>query len=326
MINITIIGMGMIGTSLGMALRSVDDKEAPLGPTTITGYDKDNRAAADARGRLAIDKPVRTLEEALRDAHLVVLAVPAMALRDLFSQIGPLLPHGATVTDVAGAKQQALDWAHELLPRTVDFVGGHPMAGKEQSGVLAADPDLFKGVVYCLTPSSQARQQALDLVMAMVKQVGAKPYYIDPAEHDHFVGGVSHLPFLLSTLLVEATSRSPSWKEMAPLAATGFRDISRLASGDVEMHRDICLTNRDAIIRWIDTMSALLAETREQIAAGDAEQLQELFAHARDVREQWLNGRPNMRPGEADFENITDVKPERRGLFGRLGVQRPRNR
>src|SRR5207247_139456 len=112
-------------------------------------------------------------------------------------------------------------------------------------------------------------------------------------------GGISHLPFLLSTLLVEVTSRSPAWKEMAPLAATGFRDISRLASGDVEMHRDICITNRAALTRWIDDMVALLREVRSEIEASDSEKLQAMFDHAREAREAWLVSRPSMRPGEA---------------------------
>jgi prephenate dehydrogenase len=319
MIRITVIGMGLIGTSLAMAIRSADEKEAPLGPTAITGYDKDRRAVGDARGRLAIDREARSLEDALKDAQLVVIAVPVQTIRELFSQIAPLLPNGAVVTDVASTKAQVLEWARELLPATVDFIGGHPMAGKEQSGASAADPELLRGAIYCLTPSPRARQPALDLVEAMVRQVRAKIYYIDAAEHDAYVAGVSHLPFLLSTALVELVSRSAGWKEMAPLAATGFRDISRLASGDAEMHRDICLTNRVAINRWLEDAARLLLDMRDQIEAGAADELLDLFVHARDTREAWLNSRPNLRPGEDAFENISGMAIERPSLLGRLG-------
>lgn len=326
MLHITIIGMGLIGTSLGMALRSADEKEAPLGPITVTGYDRNARATSDARGRLAIDRQAKTLEDALREANLVVAAVPAQALRELFEQIGPLAPHGAVLTDVASTKAQVAEWARELLPRTVEYVGGHPMAGKEQSGVAAADPQLFKGAIYCLTPSTNARQEAIDIVEGMVRQAGAKPYYIDPVEHDNYVAGVSHLPFLLSTGLVEVTGGGSGWREMQALAATGYRDISRLASGDPEMHRDICLTNRDAAMRWIDEMVTWLLKTRDQIEARDDEALLAMFAHAREVREQWLASRPNLRPGEEDFENISKVTPERRGLFGGRPAPRDRRR
>ena len=152
-----------------------------------------------------------------------------------------------------------------------------------------------------------------------MQQIGAKLYFIDPLEHDAYVAGVSHLPFMLSTALVDVVSRSPGWREMAPLAATGFRDISRLASGDAEMHRDICLTNRDALARWLDDASRTLANLRDQVAAGDSEALLAWFRHARQVREEWLADRPNMRPGEQEFENMSGGSYDRPGLFGRIG-------
>jgi prephenate dehydrogenase len=238
MIRITIIGMGLIGTSLGMALRSADESSAPLGKTTITGYDADPRHTSEARGRLAIDREARNLGEALRDANLVVVAVPVQAVRDVFRSIAPLLGPGTVVTDMASTKAEVLAWARELLPGTTDFVGGHPMAGREKSGPAAATADLFQNAIYCLTPTPTVRPQALELVEGMVLQAGAKVYFIDPHEHDAYVAGVSHLPFMLATALVESLSRSPSWREMMPLAANGFRDMTRLAAGDVVMHRD----------------------------------------------------------------------------------------
>src|SRR4051794_38687603 len=152
MINITIIGMGLIGTSLGMAIREAPEKEAPLGPTVVTGYDTNRRATGDARGRLAIDREARTLADAVSEAQLVVIATPVQTVRAVFSEIAPLLPNGAVVTDVASTKAQVMEWARELLPTTVEFIGGHPMAGKEQPGAGAADPTLFRQAIYCLTP------------------------------------------------------------------------------------------------------------------------------------------------------------------------------
>lgn len=325
MIHIAIIGTGLIGASLGMALRSANERESPLGPVTVTGYDADARNVAEARGRLAIDREARTLAEAVREAHLVIVAVPVQAIRQLLVDLAPLLPAGATVTDVASTKAQVLAWARELLPATVDFIGGHPMAGREKSGPAAASPDLFHNTIYCLAPREHTREPAISLVEALVQQIGAKLYYIDPVEHDAYVAGVSHLPFMLSAALVDVVSRSPGWREMAPLAATGFRDVSRLASGSAEMHRDICLTNREALARWLDDASRVLAELRDQVAAGDGDALLAWFRHARDVREEWMAARPNVRPGEQDFENIAGAVYERPGLFGRLG-RAPRDR
>jgi prephenate dehydrogenase len=322
MINITIIGMGLIGASLGMAIREASEKEAQLGPTMITGYDQNRRATGEARGRLAIDREARTLEDALRDAQLVIVAVPVQSIQAVFTQIAPLLPNGAVVTDVASTKAQVLEWARALLPATVEFIGGHPMAGKELSGVAAADPALFAGAIYCLTPSSRARQSAINLVETMIAQIHAKVYYIDAAEHDAYVAGVSHLPFMLSTALADLVSRSPGWKEMAPLAATGFRDMSRLASGDAEMHRDICMTNRVALTRWMEETAQWLLDARDMIEEGESDQLLDLFTRARTAREDWLSARPNLRPGEDAFENISGVTPERPSLFGRLGKRR----
>jgi prephenate dehydrogenase len=302
MLHITIVGMGLIGTSLGMALRSANRMESPLGPTTIMGYDRDSRATATAWAQQAIDRQARDLKEALYRAELVILAIPAQALPELFAAMAPLLASGSVITDVISTKVQVLEWAHTLLPETVDFVGGHPMAGKEQSGAAAAEAGLFKGALYCLTPSPQACQEAIQLVEGMVRQVGATPYYIDPHEHDMYVAGVSHLPFLLSTLLVEVTSHNSNWHAMAHLAATGFRDISRLASGDPEMHRDICITNRAAITHWVGEMITLLCDVHKQLERDEGEELLALFDRARTARNHWLATRHARRPDATVFD------------------------
>ncbi|HWQ11834.1 MAG TPA: prephenate dehydrogenase/arogenate dehydrogenase family protein [Roseiflexaceae bacterium] len=326
MIRITIIGMGLIGTSLGMALRSADESSAPLGKITITGYDANARNTAEARGRLAIDREARNLGEALRDAQLVVVAVPVQAVRDVFRAIAPLLGPGMVVTDTASTKAEVLAWARELLPATIDFVGGHPMAGREKSGPAAAETTLFRDAIYCLTPTPVVRPQALELVEAMVQQVGAKVYFIDPIEHDAYVAGVSHLPFVLSAALVETVSRSPAWKEMMPLAASGFRDMTRLAAGDALMHRDIAMTNRAALMRWLEEAARVLLDVRGQLETGAADEVLELFEHARDRREEWLASKPHMRPGENDFANPLGGAVEGPSLFGRFGRPRDRKR
>ncbi len=314
MIRIAIIGLGLIGTSLGMALRNADPKESPIGHVTITGFDRDPKVTREARGRLAIDREARTLAEAVHDAQIVVVATPVRAIRDVFGELASLLPNGAIVTDVASTKAMVCRWASELLPSTVTFIGGHPMAGREQSGPGAADPDLFRNAIYCLTTISITTPQAVEAVEAMVRTIGAKPYYIDPEEHDAYVAGISHLPLLLSVGLVTATGNSPAWKEMAPLAATGFRDVSRLASGDPYMQRDILLTNPHGLSRWIDELIRFLVTVRDQITAGDAEAIEQLLQQAKATRDAWLASKPHLRPGEADFTSMPTV--ERPSLLG----------
>ncbi len=313
MVRIAIVGLGLIGASLGMALRSIDPKETGIGPIEVVGFDSDPRAVKEARGRLAIDKETRTLAEAVRDAQVVFVAVPVLAVREIFQQLAILLPAGAVVTDVASTKAQVATWAAELLPSSLNFIGGHPMAGKEQAGATNADPELFRGAIYCLTVGRSISREAIDAVEALVRAIGAKPYYIDPEEHDAYVAGISHLPLLLSVALMKATGDSPAWREMAPLAATGFRDVSRLASGDPEMHRDILLTNPIGLTRWINDTVRTLIELREQIGAGDADALEEVLRSAKEQRDAWLETRPNLRPGEADFLQTPEL--ERPNLF-----------
>ncbi len=324
MTHVAIIGMGLIGTSLGMALRSATD--TPLGEVTVTGFDREARNVSEARARLAIDREARGIGEALRDAQIVVLAVPVQAVHEVLQAIGPLLAAGTIVTDVCSTKAQVVQWARESLPSSVDFVGGHPMAGREISGPAGASPDLFRDAIYCLTPDVTVREEALAAVEAMARQVGAKPYFIDPVEHDSYVAGISHLPFLLSTALVQVTASSPGWTEMSPLAASGYRDMSRLAAGDTAMHRDICMTNRESIARWLDETARELIVMRDQVAAGDEAALTALFDRARATREAWLVSRPNTRPGEEEVERQHAALYEQPTFLGRFGLGGPRRK
>ncbi len=318
MLRIAIIGMGLIGASLGMALRSVETRESPLGPLEVLGWDSNPQATREARGRLAIDREGRSLAETVSEASIVVIATPVQSMRTILAQLGSLLPAGTIVTDVASTKAEVSKWAAASLPAGVAFVGGHPMAGKEHAGVAAADPALFNDAIYCLTVSSSTPPAAVETVEAMVRMLGARPYYIDPHEHDAYVAGISHLPMLLSVALVEITGRSPAWQELSALAASGFRDVSRLASGDPQMHRDICLTNPVGISRWLNEMAAFLLDLRDQIEAGDSEAIVALLERAKAQRDAWLDARPGLRPGEAAFLNQPTI--ERPNL---LGFRRP---
>jgi prephenate dehydrogenase len=235
------------------------------------------------------------LISAVKDAELVLIATPAMAIKEILAEIGGSLREGSIVTDAASTKAKVMDWAEETLPPSVSFIGGHPMAGKETSGIEAADGDLFQGCTYCLIAGRGAAQEARDTVAGLVRQIGANPLFIDAAEHDSLVAGVSHLPLLISVALVAATTRSPSWPRMAGLAASGFRDLTRLASGDPRMSRDICLTNREPILHWIDdyieelrALRRLVSEGGVKGGGGESEKLGEAFMQAREEREDWL--------------------------------------
>ncbi|MBI2955098.1 MAG: prephenate dehydrogenase/arogenate dehydrogenase family protein [Chloroflexi bacterium] len=278
--KITIIGLGLIGGSLGLAIRRSDIAEE------VIGHNRSYSAARRAQQRGAIDRAEHNLPAAVEQADLVIVATPAGTVKSIFSQIAPYLPPHCVVSDVASTKKQVVDWAGELLPEH-NFVGGHPMAGKEKSGIEEADANLFTGCTYCITPSPKAAPEAIELVAALVTAIGAKPFFVDPSEHDSYVAAVSHVPFIASTGLFWTAGGSQSWRDMRKLAATGFRGTTRLASGDVVMHRDICHTNRENILHWLDAYITELTGMRELIAAGD-DRLEEAFRKAKEARDAWL--------------------------------------
>jgi prephenate dehydrogenase len=278
--RVALIGLGLIGGSLGLALRQGRAAQEVL------GFDLGRGVIDQARKAGAIDQGYTTLADAVRGAELVILATPVGAMRVLLRELSPLVGAGAVVTDVASTKEQVIAWAEEALPPGVFFLGGHPMAGKEVSGVQAADPALFRNCIYCLTPTTKTAPVALRKVSQLIEALGARRRLLDPVEHDRQVAQVSHLPFLAASALMHSVIEQRSWGEAALLASSGFRDTTRLSAGSPEMYRDICLTNQAAVLQALDDYMTMLQTYRAHIAKGDP-QLDELFTEARQARQQW---------------------------------------
>ena len=280
--RIAIIGLGLIGGSLALAL-----KKASAKGTEIIGFSRSSETVARAKDCGAIDEAAESPASAVAGADMVVIATPVMATKEVLASISEHLSPKCLVTDTGSTKMKVMQWAGEHLPSKVSFIGGHPMAGKETFGIDEADANLFRGCVYCLTPSPCATPQAVRKLKKLVESIGARPFFIDAETHDNLVAGVSHLPMLLSTAFVTTTMKSRLWPEMAKLAAGGYRDFSRLASGNPEMNRDICLTNHEKIVDWLDRYIEVLKGYRNLVAE-DSEELAEMLAQAREVREKWL--------------------------------------
>lgn len=280
--RIAIIGLGLIGGSLGLAL-----KRAKGNGMEVIGFSRRSETIAKAKERRVIDEAAVDLASAVAEADLVIIATPVVTIKEILERISGHLPLKCVVTDIGSTKAMVMRWAKESLPATVSFIGGHPMAGKETSGLDEADANLFRGCVYCLTRGPTATEEAVKELAKLVESIGAKPLFIDAESHDNLVAGVSHLPTLLSAAFVSTTVSSAYWSDMAKLAAGGYRDISRLASGDAEVNRDICITNRDEIIRWIGRYIEELERYRHLIAE-DSEGLMDTLAQARKAREKWL--------------------------------------
>ncbi len=278
--RVAIIGLGLIGGSMGLALR-----EARAAKEVI-GYDLGKGVCDCARKMGAIDQCSSTPADAVCGAELVILATPVRAIHALFRDIAPLLSPETVVTDVASTKMEVINWAEELLPSSVTFVGGHPMAGKEMCGVEAAEASLFHDRIYCLTPTPRTSSAAVRKVCALVDVLGAHVRFLEATEHDRLVAAISHLPFLASVALMNTVAEDSAWQEASLLAASGFRDASRLAAGSPEMYRDICLTNGTAIAQQLDEYIANLRMLRERIVARE-KKIDEIFRKAQHLRLEW---------------------------------------
>jgi prephenate dehydrogenase len=282
--QVTIIGLGLIGGSLGLALKrwSRENQDA----LRVIGFDSEVSRQNQAQKMGAIDGSEWTLGKAVAGADIVIVATPVQAMREVFSDIAEDLKPGAIVTDTGSTKVDVMRWAAEALPTTVSFVGGHPMAGKAES-LDAAEPDLFKGASWVVCPSVTASEDAVRNVLGIVAATGAESYFVDPIEHDSYVAAVSHLPFVTAISLINAVTADPSWRDMRTLASTGLKDTTRLALGSPEMHRDIAVTNRAAIVRWIDQLIEELRAVRQEMADGSDDMPHQLFARferAQDAR------------------------------------------
>ena len=253
----------------------------------VVGHSRRADTVARALSIGAIDRGETNLKDAVRQAELIIIATPVLTVKEIFNEIAPHLLCPCIVTDTGSTKAQVMEWAQEMLPPRVDFIGGHPMAGKETYGIEAAEADLFRGCAYCLTVSEKASLESVDTVTGMTKKIGAIPFLIDPEEHDDLVAGISHLPILLSASLVSLTTRNPSWPKMSKLASSGYHDLTRLASGNPEVNSHICLSNRRAIIDWIDGFIPELERYRQLVAEGD-DRLQQALTEANKARQEWL--------------------------------------
>ncbi|WIG58246.1 MAG: hypothetical protein OJF49_000991 [Ktedonobacterales bacterium] len=279
--RVAILGLGLMGASLGMALRAGGLARS------VAGYDAAQGMAQRACERGAVDQACATAAEAVTGASLVVLAAPVLTLRGLLAEVAPYLAPRAIVTDLGSTKAEVTHWAEEALPNAARFVGGHPMAGSECSGVEAADAGLYRGCVWCLTPTERTSARALQRTQSLIAALGAQPLMIAPAQHDAAVALISHLPLLSAVALMLTAAGMPNWPAARRLAAGGFRDGTRVASGDPRMGHDICLTNTQPLLTALDAYLATLHDLRERLASADTT-LEATLYEAKTLRDAWL--------------------------------------
>ena len=287
MTTIAIVGTGLIGTSLALAIKQSNLQVDVVG----TDYDQSARSGAQKSG--AFKKVESNLSNAIRGADVVIYATPVLAMREMMEASVNDFEEGCVVTDVGSSKKVVIEWADEILPESVSFVGGHPMAGKELSGPTNADGDLFKGKAYCIIPSVTAEKSAVSSVTTLAESIGAKPFFIGVDEHDSFLAAASHLPFMMSVALMGTASNSANWEDIAQLASSGSATLSRLASGDPIMHRAICVSNPKPIVAWMDAYIREMYDLRNMLAnenGPDPEAVHQVFVDAMEARARWQAG------------------------------------
>jgi prephenate dehydrogenase len=276
---VAVVGLGLIGVSLCRALR---ERMPDMGIVGITrSVETAERAMNDGICDLAGTTP-----DLMRHVDLTVLCTPVDAMPFWLEQCA-FYP-GMLVTDTGSTKQWVIEQAAKKLDR-VRFLGGHPMAGREQSGYDAADPTLFDGATWVFTPTEPDQQDTFAPWVSAVRALGAVVEVMDPADHDHTVAWISHLPFALSAALVRAAAAAPEWGDAQRLAASGFRDMARLAGGDPAMYSAIVQTNPTALL---NALAALMKELeRLARAVRKPETAEAYFATARQLRAAWLTER-----------------------------------
>lgn len=305
--RITIIGLGLIGASIGLALgRQQRDFE-------IIGHDKSGAAADQAKKLGAVDKTEWNLLNACDGAGLVILALPLGAIRETMQALAGELAAGAVVMDTASVKAPVLAWVAELLPSSVAFIGTHPIVTSDQAGTAAARADLFEHTSWAICPSPATDERAIKSASDLATRLGAKPHFLDALEHDGLTAGVEQLPALASMALLTSAASQPVWREMRRLAGGQFESSTRLLSTDPTVFSDAMLYSPEQVLRWIDSFIDSMATWREVIAAGDNDTIQNAFAEAAAVRDRWLSDR-----SKGNWEEAPTPPVEHPGILASL--------
>jgi prephenate dehydrogenase len=279
--KIAIIGTGLMGGSLALALAEHGSA------AELVAYDISAEARAAARELEIADAVTDTAAEAASGADLIFLATPIGAMVEALGEAAPAVEPGAIVSDLASAKMSLIKAIEEALPPGARYVGGHPMTGSEQSGVRSARADLFRDRYYILTPTENTDPEAYQRVHSLLTDIGARVISMDPESHDRAMATISHVPHLLSLLLMGLAARErEQMKSLYTIAAGGFRDMTRIAASSPEVWLDIVTENRAFIIDKLNEYQADMRSLVDALGRGDRGALEEMFVRARAAREE----------------------------------------
>jgi prephenate dehydrogenase len=293
--QVTIVGLGLVGASAGLALHKYTDK------VVVVGHDKAADLAGQAKKLGAVDRTEWNLINAVRGADRILLAVGPDEVRSTLAAVKRDLKAGCVIVDTASVKSQVMSWAAELLPAGVSFVGGHPIYVAASQDPTAAQADLFERKIFCLISDTRTSSAGVQAATDLVEALGGLPFFVDAAEHDGLVAAVDHLPSIMAGALVRSASESASWKEMRKLAGGQFYASTYLAD-DPQAVADACLANAQNTMRWIDNMVAELGQWRARLAAGDREDLARAFAESIVQTRRWARSQETGDWNDQDLE------------------------
>lgn len=304
-VNIFIIGVGLIGGSLGLAL-----KESPL-IDQITGFDRDHESLVKAVEIGAIDCPVK-LEEGAASADIIFLCTPLRFYPQIIEDIKPHLRAGTIISDVGSTKQE-VGRIFNSLPPGIWAIGGHPMAGAETKGIYGADRYLFENAVYVLTPDPGIPQDVLQLLSDLLASTGARIKVMDAGLHDKIVATISHIPHLAAVALVGITEAD---NDSLMLAAGGFRDTTRIASSDPGLWEDILFSNREPVLTELEHLIKNLNKIKMALQLNNHGVIQNELGQAKEIRDRIPRLRKGLIP---EFCDIVCIVPDQPGIIGQLG-------
>ena len=283
--KITIIGVGLLGGSIGLAVQRRKLARQTAGFVRRTASLKDCERAG------AVDFATTDLPAAVWDADLVILCTPLAQMRSRVREMLPALKRGAIVTDVGSVKASVVRELESLIQKSgAHFVGSHPMAGAEKTGVCAARADLFANTVCIVTPTKETNRAALKKVEQFWRAVGSRVLELKPEIHDALVSRSSHLPHVVAAMMATHVLNPANSRHQTALCANGFRDTTRIASGSPEMWRDIALANRKNLGRSLDAFIGDLQKFRRVLAKADVKAIAKFFETAKKRRDNWCAG------------------------------------
>lgn len=278
--NIAIIGLGLIGGSIGLGLKKASNE------IKIVGVPRREETIQLAISRGAIDEGTTDPKKGVANADIVFICTPINLIIPILKEIAPALKKGAIVTDVGSSKAEIVSQAEKIMPKGTFFIGGHPMAGKEKVKLEEAEADLFKGKTWVLTTNSKTSKKALEIIGKAVGLLGGVVFRIEAKLHDLVVAGISHMPLAVAAALVHTVEVADKGKdEMVKCAASGFRDTTRIASGDPILGVDMFTTNKKAVLTMISAFKKSLSRIEQLIKDGDADKIEKELELAKIFRD-----------------------------------------